>query len=141
MDDIERDFESLQVQYREAKAKLAVASTGEQLEQDRQAERFEVIEQATVPGEPIKPNRSRIFVIGTIMSAAAEVSAWFCFSKCSTKLSIGAVISSDLSDQADHDDSLHQERSRPVTPTPYVQFPFLLALAGVVLFIAAVHVF
>jgi uncharacterized protein involved in exopolysaccharide biosynthesis len=39
--------------------------TGERLEQDRQAERFEVIEQASIPTRPTKPNRPRIIMAGS----------------------------------------------------------------------------
>jgi uncharacterized protein involved in exopolysaccharide biosynthesis len=70
-----RDYENLQDEYRQAKAKLADATTGERLEEDRQAERFEVIEQATVPDEPIKPNRPKIILAGSFGSVAVGVAA------------------------------------------------------------------
>lgn len=59
-----RDYGNLQEEYRQAKAKVADASTGERLEEDRQAERFDVIEQATVPESAVKPNRPRIMMAG-----------------------------------------------------------------------------
>jgi polysaccharide chain length determinant protein (PEP-CTERM system associated) len=59
-----RDYNSLQAQYSSAVAKSAEAATGQQLEQDRQSERFEVLEQATVPGAPISPDRRRIQLTG-----------------------------------------------------------------------------
>ena len=59
-----RDYSNLQEEYRQAKAKVADASTGERLEEDRQAERFDVIEQATVPESAVKPNRPRIMMAG-----------------------------------------------------------------------------
>ena len=46
------------------KSKVADAETGERLEQDRQGERFEVLEQATVPTEPTKPDRKKILMAG-----------------------------------------------------------------------------
>ena len=60
-----RAYENLQTEYQQTQAKLEDASTGERLEQDRQAERFEVIEQASIPIEPIKPNRPRIIMAGS----------------------------------------------------------------------------
>jgi uncharacterized protein involved in exopolysaccharide biosynthesis len=60
-----REYENLQNEYQQTQAKLEDASTGERLEQDRQAERFEVIEQASTPTEPMKPNRPRIMLGGS----------------------------------------------------------------------------
>lgn len=48
----ERRYEDLQQQYQEAYQKRAEAAIGERLEVNRQAERFEVIEQAEIPEEP-----------------------------------------------------------------------------------------
>jgi uncharacterized protein involved in exopolysaccharide biosynthesis len=68
-----RNYEILQQQMRDAQAKEGFATTGEQLEQDRQAERFEVIEQATVPDQPTKPNRPKILLAGGFGSIAIGV--------------------------------------------------------------------
>lgn len=61
---MERDYQNLQAEYRQAQAKLESALTGERLEEDRQAERFEVIEQAVVPDRPVRPDRPRIMIGG-----------------------------------------------------------------------------
>lgn len=61
---LQRNYAQLQGQYDNARAKLAVSATGEQLELQQQAERFEVIEQATVPESPDKPNRLMIVLMG-----------------------------------------------------------------------------
>ncbi|WP_339947672.1 hypothetical protein [uncultured Albimonas sp.] len=61
---LQRNYENLQGQYDEARSKLAVSATGEQLELKQQAERFEVIEQAQVPDAPDKPNRLKILMMG-----------------------------------------------------------------------------
>lgn len=66
-----RDYENLQIEYRQAQARLEDALTGERLEENRQAERFEVIEQATVPTEPSEPNRTRIMLAGSAGGLAA----------------------------------------------------------------------
>lgn len=60
-----RAYENLQSEYQQTQAKLEDASTGERLEQDRQAERFEVIEQASAPTEPTKPDRPKIILAGS----------------------------------------------------------------------------
>lgn len=68
-----RDYESLQTEYRQAQAKLEDALTSERLEQDRQSERFEVIEQATVPDKPAEPNRPRIMLLGSLGGIALGI--------------------------------------------------------------------
>ncbi len=65
MSALNREYQNLQNQYSLTKGKLVNAQTGERLEQDRQAERFEVIEQATVPEKPASPNRMIISLAGT----------------------------------------------------------------------------
>lgn len=59
-----RDYENLQYEFNQTKLKLTEAEIGERLEEDRQAERFEVLEQATVPEEATKPNRVQIVAAG-----------------------------------------------------------------------------
>ena len=68
-----RKYEALQEQQRRAQAKVAEAATGELLEEGRQAERFEVIERATAPSGPIKPNRPLVMLAGFVFSVAAGV--------------------------------------------------------------------
>ena len=68
-----RDYNGLQQQYAAAKAKKSEATTGQLLEQDRQAERFEVIEQATVPSKPISPDRTRIASTGAFGGIVAGI--------------------------------------------------------------------
>jgi uncharacterized protein involved in exopolysaccharide biosynthesis len=52
--------ESLQKNLDVASAKLAAARLGENLERDQQSEKLEVIEQPSVPQEPIKPKRLKL---------------------------------------------------------------------------------
>ncbi|MEC9434606.1 MAG: hypothetical protein VYD87_17000 [Pseudomonadota bacterium] len=61
---LQRNYGNLQQQYADARSKLAVSATGEQLELKQQAERFEVIEEAVVPERPDKPNRVMIIAMG-----------------------------------------------------------------------------
>ena len=46
-----------------ASAKLAAARLGENLEKDQQSEKLEIIEQPTVPQDPIKPNRLKVLAM------------------------------------------------------------------------------
>ncbi len=74
-----REQTEAQRAYREANAKLAQAETGQRLEEDRQAERLEVIEQPIVARSPVRPNRPVILFLGLLVGAAAgigPVAAW-----------------------------------------------------------------
>jgi uncharacterized protein involved in exopolysaccharide biosynthesis len=55
--------ESLQKNLDAASAKLAAARLGENLEKDQQSEKLEIIEQPTVPQEPVKPNRLKVLAM------------------------------------------------------------------------------
>lgn len=74
---LQRNYGALQSQYDNARSKLAVSATGEQLELKQQAERFEVIEQATVPERPDKPNRLLILAMGVGGGAGAGLGLVF----------------------------------------------------------------
>ena len=68
-----RRFEQLQVQHRDAVRKQNEAATGEKLEDTRQSERFEVIEQAHVPERPIAPRREFVAMGGALASLTLAV--------------------------------------------------------------------
>lgn len=59
-----REYENLRAEFSANKSKLTDAEIGEKLEEDRQAERFEVLEQATTPDQPTSPNRIQIVAAG-----------------------------------------------------------------------------
>lgn len=59
-----RRLNDLKIRFSEAIRKQSFAATGEKLEVNRQAERFEVIEQAQVPERPTSPNRPAIAIGG-----------------------------------------------------------------------------
>lgn len=61
---MKRRYDELRIRYEEAVRKQSFAATGEKLEINRQAERFEVIEQAQVPERPTSPNRPAIAIGG-----------------------------------------------------------------------------
>lgn len=60
LDALERNRQNIQAQYNIAIAKLAEASTGEQIEASAKGGRMSVIEPAAPPAAPIKPRRMRI---------------------------------------------------------------------------------
>lgn len=62
---LQRRRGELQDQYQTIVAKRAEAETGERLETNQQAERFELIEEAVVPDNPIAPSRKKILVMGS----------------------------------------------------------------------------
>jgi uncharacterized protein involved in exopolysaccharide biosynthesis len=63
---LDRDYEGMKSEFQTARNKLASAATGEELELKQQAERFDVVEQATVPEQPISPNRPMIMMAGAV---------------------------------------------------------------------------
>jgi uncharacterized protein involved in exopolysaccharide biosynthesis len=67
---LERTRDSIQSQYEQALAKQAEAATGERLEVNQQAERFELIEQPEAPSAPASPNRPLIVLAGAGASMA-----------------------------------------------------------------------
>jgi uncharacterized protein involved in exopolysaccharide biosynthesis len=108
LNSMDRDYENLQSEYRQAQAKLENAQIGERLEQDRQSERFEVIEQATVPDQPSSPDRPKIMLAGIASGFAAGA---------------GLIILRQLLDNAvysaaDIERALHL---RPIAVVPYVK--------------------
>lgn len=68
-----REHENLQRQSQRAEDKMNIAAIGETMEEGRQAERFEVIEQATTPDKPTKPNRPKLLVAGLFGSVLASI--------------------------------------------------------------------
>jgi polysaccharide biosynthesis transport protein len=63
---LERDRANVQTQYNAAVARLAEASTGEQIEVLSKGPRFTVVEPATPPERPISPHRRRIVALGAL---------------------------------------------------------------------------
>lgn len=61
---LQREYDGMRAEFQSARTKLSSATTGEELEVKQQAERFEVLEQATLPDSPISPNRPMILLAG-----------------------------------------------------------------------------
>jgi len=68
-DDLQRDHDNLVARYRELKSKQMTAEVAEQLEKDRKAERFALIDPPQLPERPISPNRSLILLVGMALCA------------------------------------------------------------------------
>lgn len=60
-----------------ATAKYSAAQLGEALEKNQQSEKLEVLEQPTVPQEPIKPNRRKILAMSFALAFAAGAGLTF----------------------------------------------------------------
>ncbi len=59
-----RNLVELQEQHSVAAHRLAEAQTGEQLEANAQAERFQVVETAPIPTEAVGPDRKKLVIVG-----------------------------------------------------------------------------
>ncbi|MER5173853.1 GumC family protein [Thioclava kandeliae] len=68
---LQRDYDNIQVQYNGAVSRLAQASTGERIETLSRGQRVSVLEQPSVPDQPIKPNRKKIAVMGAVAGLIA----------------------------------------------------------------------
>lgn len=71
--DLLRERENTLVRYREIRAKLMQAEVAQELEKDRKAERFTLIEPPLQPERPFKPNRPAILFLGLVVSAAGSL--------------------------------------------------------------------
>ncbi|MCV2873773.1 lipopolysaccharide biosynthesis [Defluviimonas sp. WL0050] len=75
LDALQRDYSNIQQQYNSAVGKLAAASAGEQIEVRSKGERISVVEPATVPAKPSRPNR--VMIAGGGVAAGAFLGAAF----------------------------------------------------------------
>jgi uncharacterized protein involved in exopolysaccharide biosynthesis len=71
LDALQSQQETIQKNLEVASAKFSAAQLGEALEKNQQSEKLEVIEQPTVPQEPIKPNRPKIVGMSLLLALAA----------------------------------------------------------------------
>lgn len=129
----------LQNGIRVLQTKRGVAETGQKLEEDRQSERFEIIEQAKIPSEPIKPNRLLVLAGGSGLSLG---------------LSLGLIILLELLDQRVYSSSALRRRfqAEPIVAIPYIEIASerrqkkrkakliaLLAIVASIVLVAAIH--
>ncbi len=74
---LERNYENIQMQFNQATEALSEARTGDRIEAMSKGQRIVVIEQATVPSGPFKPNRKLILAGGAAGGMAAGVGLIF----------------------------------------------------------------
>jgi uncharacterized protein involved in exopolysaccharide biosynthesis len=70
LNSLDRNRQNIQAQYNSAVARLAEASTGEQIELRLKGERLSLIESAVPPQKPVSPNRV-LLLVGTLAAALA----------------------------------------------------------------------
>lgn len=70
---LKRDYENAVVRYQETKAKQMRADVAKQLESESKGERFTLIDPATLPEKPIKPNRPAIVFLGLILALGCSL--------------------------------------------------------------------
>jgi hypothetical protein len=104
----QRRYDDLQTRYQVALRKQAEAATGEKLELDQKAERFEVIEQARVPTAPVAPKRMIIAASGAVGSLLFGLGIAFLLE----------LLSSAIRTAADLERSM---QLRPIVTVPYIQ--------------------
>ena len=70
---LNRDYETSTRRYQELKAKLNEASVGQELEKERKAEKFVLIDPPQFPEKPVTPNRPVIIILGLLLSMGSGV--------------------------------------------------------------------
>lgn len=66
-----RDYQNLEREYQEIRAKQQDAQLAENLEENQQAEKFSILEPARRPSQPSSPNRPRLVVMALLLAGAA----------------------------------------------------------------------
>ena len=68
---ITRDHDAALAQLRDLRAKRLQAQLGESLEDEGKAERFSLVQRATLPINPSSPNRPALLIMGFVLAAGA----------------------------------------------------------------------
>lgn len=141
LDALTRDYQNVQQQYNTAVARLSQAAAGERIEVLSKGEKIAVIDAATIPDRPEKPNRM-VIAIGGIFTGMA--------------LGIGTIILLELLNRSVRrpKDLIRTFGITPITTVPYMRTAhetvarrsmflglFLLSVIGIPALIYAVHVY
>ena len=133
--------ETIQKNIEIASAKFAAAQLGEALEKNQQSEKLEVIEQPTVPQEPIKPDRRKIIGMSLLLALAAGGGLIFLLEMLDSTIRRSADIYSLVDSQlvvsvpyiATKDEQLRSKRR--IWMLIFVAVPALLFFLGLVFFL------
>jgi len=136
-----RRYENKQRSFEELLKKQQLALLGEKLEDNKQAEHFEVIEQPVLPRQPIKPNRKKILALGFMLAMVAGGGGIFLIEILNKSIRSGADLVASLN-------------RHPLVSIPYVvtrseirrgarrrKWLFILAIFLVAGILLAVHIF
>lgn len=141
LDAMNRDYTNIQDQYNTAVQKKAAAASGEQIELQSKGERLSVVEAASAPDTPTKPNR--------IMIAGAGIAA-------GASMGVALIVLLELLNRAVRrpKDLIRAFGITPLATIPYMRTPsetmtrrsgfvalLLLAVVGIPAAIYAVHVY
>ncbi|NWG87697.1 MAG: lipopolysaccharide biosynthesis protein [Hydrogenophilaceae bacterium] len=67
---MQRDYDNAKTKYEEVRAKQMGAQISENLEEEKKAERFSLIEPPLLPDKPIEPNRKKLVAMGFFLALA-----------------------------------------------------------------------
>ncbi len=141
LDALNRDYQNIQQQYNTSVARQAQAAAGEQIEVRSKGERVSVVDAATVPDSPVKPNRVLIAGGGVLAGAG---------------LGIAMIVLLELLNRAVRrpKDLIRAFGITPIATIPYMRTPsetmmrrsgfaamLLVAVIGIPAIIYAVHVY
>jgi polysaccharide chain length determinant protein (PEP-CTERM system associated) len=141
LDALNRDYQNIQQQYNTSVARQAQAAAGEQIEVRSKGERVSVVDAATVPDSPVKPNRMLIAGGGVLAGAG---------------LGIAMIVLLELLNRAVRrpKDLIRAFGITPIATIPYMRTPsetmmrrsgfaamLLVAVIGIPAIIYAVHVY
>jgi len=91
-----RRYQNKQRSFDELLEKQQLAILGEKLEDNKQAEHFEVIEQPVLPQQPIKPNRKKILALGFMLAMVAGGGGIFLIEMLNKSIRSGADLVASL---------------------------------------------
>jgi uncharacterized protein involved in exopolysaccharide biosynthesis len=141
LDALNRDYTNVQQQYNTAVARQAQASAGEQIEIRSKGERISVVDAATVPDRPVKPDRMLIAGGGVVAGAG---------------LGIAVIVLMELLNRAVRrpKDLINAFGITPIATIPYMRTPsetmmrrsgfaamLLVAVIGIPAIVYAVHAY
>lgn len=84
--DLMRDYDNAHAKYEEIRSKQVEARTAQDLEANRQGERFTLIDPPLPPQQPVSPNRKLIFFAGLILSAGLAAGVLWLLEKIDTTI-------------------------------------------------------